>query len=77
MKTSNSKPANAGSSTITSFRYFKGLCLVTLANGITGIIGDSVSMPLATMLTLKGQHISYEHIGKKGDYDQYRLGFAL
>jgi len=77
MTTNSGNPADAGSSIITSFRYFKGLCLVTLENGVNGIIGDSVSMPLATMLTLKGQHISYEYIGTKGEYKQYRLGFAL
>jgi hypothetical protein len=76
-QTSQPEPANAGTATITSFRYFKGLCFVTLSNGISGIIGDSVSMPLATMLTLKGQHISYEFRGTKGEYKQYTLGFAL
>lgn len=82
MKTETSQSADAepsvkGSATITSFRYFKGLCFVTLSNGISGIIGDSVSMPLAIMLTLKGQHISYEYRGTKGEYKQYTLGFAL
>jgi hypothetical protein len=48
-----------------------------LSNGISGIIGDSVSMPLSVMLTLKGQHISYEYRGTKGEYKQYTLGFAL
>jgi hypothetical protein len=71
------KPANAGTAVITSFRYYKGLCLITLANGVSGIIGDSISMPLSTMLTLKGQSIQYTHKGKHGDYDRYELGFAL
>jgi hypothetical protein len=28
-------------------------------------------MPLSVMLTLKGQHISYEYRGTKGEYKQY------
>jgi hypothetical protein len=77
MANKNETPANAGSSVITSFRYYKGLCFVTLENGVNGIIGDSISMPLGTMLTLKGQQISYEYSGTKGEYKQYKLGFAL
>jgi hypothetical protein len=77
MATTSNKPANAGTSVITSFRYFKGLCFVTLENGINGIIGDAASMPLATMLTLKGQRINYEWYKKNGEYEQYKLGFAL
>jgi hypothetical protein len=77
MATTKENPANAGTAIISSFRYFKGLCFVTLSNGVSGIIGEASDMPLATMLTLKGQSISYKFIKKNGEYDQYSLGFAL
>jgi len=77
MATNNVNPASAGLSKISSFRYYKGLCFVTLENKVSGIIGNASDMPLATMLTLKGQSISYEHVGKVGEYEKYWLGFAL
>lgn len=73
----STNPADAGNSVITSFRYVKGYCIITLANGVSGIIGSNVDMPLATMLTLKGQQISYEHVGEHDGQPRYRLGFAL
>lgn len=72
-----STPASAGKSTITSFRYYKGFCIVSLSNGVSGIIGNAIEMPLSTMLTLKGQEISYEHVGMYNDTPKYRLEFAL
>ena len=77
MATSKETPANAGKATITSFRYFKGLCFVTLSNGVEGIIGAAADMPLAVMLTLKGQEIAYSFYKQNGEYKQYKLGFAL
>lgn len=70
-------PANAGKAVINGFRYVKGFCIISLSNGVTGIIGTSADMPLATMLSLKGQEITYEHTGTHDGHERYRLGFAL
>jgi hypothetical protein len=77
MATSKEQPANAGKAIITSFRYYKGFCFVTLSNGVEGIIGQSSDMPLGVMLTLKGQEIAYTFLKQNGEYKQYKLGFAL
>jgi len=77
--------ADSGCSTITSFRYFDGLCFVTLANKVSGIIGDSTACSLATMLSLKGQGIKvmYQATGAKwtdrlgNEHPRYRLEWSL
>lgn len=84
--TPEEKSANAdkGSSTIKSFRYYDGLCFATLANGVSGIIGDSTACSLGTMLSLKGQgiNVQYEVTGKWSDkqgneHPRYRLEWSL
>lgn len=72
-----SKVPNNGTATLTSFRYYRGMCMVTLDNGVTGIIGEAVDMPLPTMLQLKGTAIGYKHTGSKDGYERYQLEFVL
>jgi hypothetical protein len=76
-ETESSTPANAGKAILSSFKYIKGYCIVTLDNGVSGIIGQAVDMPLATMLQLKGQAIQYEHRGTVDGRERYSLEFAL
>jgi hypothetical protein len=79
MPTTKTTAADAakGTATIKGFRYAKEYCIITLDNEVTGIIGKSTDLPLATMLTLKGQQISYEYAGTYGEYKRYNLIFAL
>lgn len=77
MVTTKSTPADAGKAIIASFRYAKGYCIVTLDNGVNGVIGSNTDMPLSTMLTLKGQSINYKHVGTKDGFNRYQLEFAL
>jgi len=75
----NSNVANAttGTATIIGFRYVKDWCIITLDNGVTGILGKKDSMPLPTMLALKGQRFNFEYSGEFNGHPRYNLGFAL
>ena len=75
--TKASATPTSGKAKITSFRYVKGFCVVSLDNGVSGIIGSNTDMPLTTMLQLKGQDITFEHVGEHDGHERYRLGFAL
>ena len=73
------KPADAGSSPLSSFRYGGGWCFVTLENGVSGIVGTTEQYPFSTMLSLKGQGVSlsYSYRGKNGEHDRYWLEWKL
>lgn len=76
------KPADAGKSTIASFRYNKGVCIVVLKNGVQGIIGSNADCPLHVMLGLKGSgvEIAFKKADKQVEgeaYTRYFLSWSL
>jgi len=80
----SSIPVQSGKSSITSFRYFDKLCFATLKNGVSGIVGDTTSCGLASMLALKGSgiQVSYKVNGtwtdKEGKtHPRYQLEWSL
>lgn len=83
MATSESKTAIAasGKSAISTFRYTKDYCLVTLKNGVQGILGKTTDCPLGVMLSLKGQgiEIAYKKADpKQGDVlERYWLSWSM
>lgn len=84
---SNSKKvadATTGKASVSSFRYFNGMCFVTLSNSISGLIGDTVSCPLRDMLALKGAGVLVKYTAdgtwtdKNGQsHPRYRLEWSL
>jgi hypothetical protein len=72
-------PKEIGKSVVTSFRYHKDYCFVTLKNGVTGIVGSASVMTFAAMLSLKGTgiEVKYERLTDKDGYKRYRLEWSL
>lgn len=68
-----------GRSIVTGFHYRKSWCHVSLKNGISGIVGDSVTFPFGVMLSLKGTAsvVSYERLSDKDGYQRYALEWSL
>ena len=69
-----------GKSPIKSFRYAKEYCIVTLVNGVQGVVGKSSDFPFPTMLTLKGagMQMNYKSAGADADgRPKYWLDFDL
>ena len=76
------KPADAGKSKLTGFRYSKGYCIATLENGIQGILGSATDCPLGVLLSLKGSKaevsfIKAEHQMEGDAYTRYFLSWSL
>lgn len=76
---STSANADSGISTITNVRYAKDCCIVTLENGISGIIGSKDDYPLRDLLALKkdGAKVSYEFYKMQGEHKRYNMSWSI
>ena len=72
----------SGISNLVSFNYRKSWIVFNLANGISGIIANTVDVPFTVLITMKSAPISWVHKGQRTDkngkvFEAYELGFSM
>ncbi len=79
VKRSAADAAIKGVATVVGFHYIKGLCSISLSNGVSGIVGDATTFPFSVMLTLKGTHanVRYTYLKDKTINDKVYRTYAL